>query len=221
MLRPLCLALTAHSSFRFIMGALIILLERPSPQMPIYPPDWLAWNLHSQIWRWIHFVHVLKVLFPAKPEKHNGPCYWAPFPQEVTIRSAVNGKRRIWWWLLLCSFSSLRPICYKFVDDETSKHVVWIAKGEITRHALFHGFPFAVKALKQAALQLGRSFHWPLLSSVTAIDSPIMTVCQRVFLPHKTRPVRADRSAHICSAPLKTLLSPAATGDYGNMSSLS
>lgn len=155
------------------------------------------------------------------PEKLNGPCYWAPFPQEVTIRSAVNGKRRVWWWLLLCSFSSLRPICYKFVDDETSKHVVWIAKGEITRHALFHGFPFAVKALKQAALQLGRSFHWPLLSSVTAIDSPIMTVCQRVFLPHKTRPVRADRSAHICSAPLKTLLSPAATGDYGNMSSLS
>lgn len=50
----------------------------------------------------------------------------------------------------------------------------------------FHGFPFAVKAVKQAALQIGRSFHWPLLSSVTAVDSPIMTVCQHVFLLHKT-----------------------------------
>lgn len=49
-----------------------------------------------------------------------------------------------------------------------------------------HGFPFAVKAVKQAALQIGRSFHWPLLSSVTAVDSPIMTVCQDVFLLHKT-----------------------------------
>lgn len=29
-------------------------------------------------------------------------------------------------------------------------------------------------------------FHWPLLSSVTAIDSPIMTVCQDVSLQHKT-----------------------------------
>ncbi len=63
---------------------------------------------------------------------------------------------------------------------------MWIAKGEIIRHAFFRGFPFAVKALKQAALQIGRSFHWPLLSSVTAVDSPIMTVCQHVFLLHKT-----------------------------------
>lgn len=60
------------------------------------------------------------------------------------------------------------------------------AKGEIHRHALFHGFPFTVKGLKQAALQIGRSFHWPLLSSVTAVDSPIMTNCQDVFLQHKT-----------------------------------
>lgn len=80
MLRPLCLALTAHNSFRFIMGALIILLERPSPQMPIYPPDWLAWNLQSQIWRWIHFVHVLKVLFPAKPRKAQRALLLSTFP---------------------------------------------------------------------------------------------------------------------------------------------
>lgn len=50
----------------------------------------------------------------------------------------------------------------------------------------FHAFPEAVKAVKQAALQLGRSFHWPLLSSVTAVDSPIMTVCQDVSPLHKT-----------------------------------
>lgn len=50
----------------------------------------------------------------------------------------------------------------------------------------FHGFPFAVKALKQAALQIGRSLHWPLLSSVMAVDWAIMTVCHDVFLLHKT-----------------------------------
>lgn len=83
-------------------------------------------------------------------------------------------------------FSVDASIRYKFVDDETSKHAVWTAKGEIIRHAFFHGFPVAVKAPKQATLQIGRSFHWPLLSSVTAVDSPIMTLCQDVFLLHKT-----------------------------------
>lgn len=83
-------------------------------------------------------------------------------------------------------FSVDAPSSQFATNDETSEHVVWIAKGEIIRHAVFHGFPFTVKALKQAELQIGRSFHWPLLSSVTAVDSPIMTVCQDVFLLHKT-----------------------------------
>lgn len=39
---------------------------------------------------------------------------------------------------------------------------------------------------KRAALQLGRSFQRPLLSSVTPIDSPIKPVCQDVSPPHKT-----------------------------------
>lgn len=109
----------------------------------------------------------------------------------------------------LSGLRSLRPICYKFVDDEKSKHVVWIDEGEIIRHALFHGFsPSLWKRWKKAALQLGRSFQRPLLSSVTPIDSPIKPVCQDVSPPHKTPSCHSwlQRTYLLCST-LNTALS--------------
>lgn len=53
--------------------------------------------------------------------------------------------------------------------------------------------------MEPAVIQIWRSFLWPLLSSVMAVDSPIMTVCQDASPTYKACPVSADWSVHICS----------------------
>lgn len=57
-------------------------------------------------------------------------------------------------------------IRYKFVDDGTSKHAVWIAKGEIIRHAFFPRFSRGCESC-----ETGSAPAWTLLSLTSAVIS--------------------------------------------------
>lgn len=104
------------------------------------------------------FWNVQQVL----PQVEQRASYEVVFPQEIT---EMLSRCTDWKWLLFCCWCSLRPICNKFVDDETSKHT-WIAKGEIIRHAVFPRF-----SLPCESSETGSAPDWTLPSLTSAVIS--------------------------------------------------
>lgn len=152
--------------------------------------------------------------------KYNSPC-----PHFPTLKCFADGNRH-WRWLffffLFFSWCSLRPICYKFVDDETSKHAVWICQR--WNHPTC-SFPRFSRRCERS--ETGSAPDWTLLSLTSAV---ISHGCWRSYndclsgrLSAAQNPIlSALIGTHIFAQDhIKHQLSPFATEDYGNMSSLS